>query len=326
MKRVIAIAAVMSLVASATASARPLSEIRAGALQNHVVSEFTGGPRSLPPIPLPYATGFEAPEFLLGTLEPHATWSSSFVNNDWSVISGINPNGGAQHLRLQHNTDIVPPAQGTYLAKYGDGINNMPTPNPTGVHSVSADVSPFTTGALAGNGNGYSLTAGQLFVNGSTFFTARLFMYDYDLDYDYDYDDIAVLDDATCSGAPAFVVVTDTQWGDGGLAGTYHNYRMEMDPTAACGVGGEPSDIGVTASQVKYYRDNVLIYSGNFPFGFTVTPIQFANTGGGTRFVSASTGFAETGDFDNVNLDITPEPGSLALLGLGALALIRRRR
>jgi hypothetical protein len=282
-------------IGSARASVRSLSEIRASALQSHVDGAAQGtGPRVA--IPLPYSTGFEAPDFAVGTLEPQAFWSASFINNSWAQISNSHPAGGVgQHMRLGHNTEIVPPAQGTYLAKYGDMIN-LPTPTPTGLHSVSANIS---VNQLSGNGNSYSLTAGNIFPNGITMYEARLFMYDYDLDYDYDYNDIAVLDDATCSGAAAFVVVPDAQWGD---IGEYHNYRMEMDPDAPCGVSGQPGDIGVTASQVKYYRDNVLIYSGNYPFGATATPIKFANTVGGTRFVSSSTGFTETGDFDNVSL------------------------
>ena len=332
MKRVIAIAAVLSFVVATTASARPLSEIRASALQTHVDASNVAAPRVVIPVHVVYGTGFESPEFVPGNVETgvgQEHWSSSFTNNSWSVISPLHPDTGAQHMRLKHNTDIVPPTAGTYLAKHGGAQNGvdvlLPGPDLTGAHSVESRIAPYVGQVgLNGNGNGYSLTAGHMFANGSTFFEARMFMYDHDLDYDYDYDDIAVLTDPTCSGAPAFDVASATQWGDGGLPGFYHTYRIDMDSAAPCGVSGEPTDIGVTATQVKYYRDNVLVYSGNFPFGATVTPIKTGNTVGGTRFVSAATGFGETGDFDDMS--ISPEPGSLALLGLGALALIRRRR
>ena len=43
---------------------------------------------------------------------------------------------------------------------------------------------------------------------------------------------------------------------------------------------------------------------------------EIAGTSGGTRHIG----------FDNLSVDVVPEPGSLALMGLGGLCMLRRRR
>lgn len=45
-------------------------------------------------------TGFEAPGYVVGSLEPQNGWTSSGVNSPWQTVSTINPNTGAQHVRI----------------------------------------------------------------------------------------------------------------------------------------------------------------------------------------------------------------------------------
>jgi hypothetical protein len=109
---------------------------------------------------------------------------------------------------------------------------------------------------------------------------------------------IFILDDT--GGGLAFVN-TGTNWTAD--AGTYKELRIEMD---------------ANADTIDYYWGGSLIYS-SVAGVFAGTSIE--------QVVLISDNFhnpGETGDFDN--LSVTPEPASLALLAMGGLALIRRRR
>lgn len=295
MKRAIAVALVMCLVASATASANPL---RANLVASSIEGSGGGpGPRALPPVP--YTTGFEGAA--LGAVEPQVVdgtlWTSSLTNHPWSSVSSLNPASGSRHLRLQ-SPNPGDTTNATYFAKPGDIGDGVTTP---AARVVSADINLSATG-----GTNYTMTAGHLFANGVTGFVARMYFYAGDYDYNYTYGDILAIERVNCGDAAA-VATPIGDWGS--TAGSYVNYRMEIDPAAgACG-------------QIKYYKGATLLHTGNFPF-FSINP-QLANTLGFTRFQPA-TATADVGDIDNMSL--TPEPGSLALLGLGALALIRRRR
>jgi hypothetical protein len=105
------------------------------------------------------------------------------------------------------------------------------------------------------------------------------------------------------------VLLDDTgaglQWVDTGFAwtpGVYKNLTIDIDSVA---------------DAIKYYYDGSLFYTG-------VAGV-FAGTSA-EQVVLYSDNYqnpGEIGDFDAVS--ITPEPATLALLGFGALALIRRR-
>ncbi len=107
--------------------------------------------------------------------------------------------------------------------------------------------------------------------------------------------DILVLDDI---GAGLEFVDTDVDW----VEGAYTNLAIDLD---------------ADANTIDYYYGGSLIYS-------SVAGVYAGTSIEQVVLASDNYQFGEHGDFDN--LVITPEPASLALLGLGGLAMLRRRR
>ncbi|MBX2850282.1 MAG: PEP-CTERM sorting domain-containing protein [Phycisphaeraceae bacterium] len=69
----------------------------------------------------------------------------------------------------------------------------------------------------------------------------------------------------------------------------------------------------------------------DFEVSFTATAGQAGESlviglGSGSNIANGGTGFNSNVAFDNVRLEAVPEPGSLALLGLGGLCVLHRRR
>lgn len=106
-------------------------------------------------------------------------------------------------------------------------------------------------------------------------------------------------------------------------------------------------DAGETAQSELFWHNeavdgpNPYAWNGSAPFGttdwqdqpdnqFTFT-INAADFVGGTEGESIYFQYMQTGQqrgsfVDNINLTLVPEPGSLALLGLGGLMMVKRRR
>ena len=85
-------------------------------------------------------------------------------------------------------------------------------------------------------------------------------------------------------------------------------------------------------AQLNFAAKSVDIYSGgslflgNIPFAYTATGTQ-ASIGDADIYMGSGTG-NDTGAFDNyrVSTQAVPEPSALAALGLGAVAVLRRRK
>jgi len=97
MKNVVSAVAVVALAAGA-AIARPPVSISTAAF----VSDEGGVVRG----PNSYSTGFEAPAFAVGVLEPQGGWSTSGVSLPWASVSTANPAAGTQHQRQVRDTTV----------------------------------------------------------------------------------------------------------------------------------------------------------------------------------------------------------------------------
>lgn len=109
--------------------------------------------------------------------------------------------------------------------------------------------------------------------------------------------DILVLDD---TGAGLVFVDTGDDW----VAGGYRNLRIEIDSGA---------------DSINYYYDNALIHT-------SATGIVAGTQVEQVVLLSDNFQLSDVGDFDNLSVNVVPAPGVVALLGLGGLVGLRRRR
>ncbi|MCG8407162.1 MAG: PEP-CTERM sorting domain-containing protein [Phycisphaerales bacterium] len=257
------------------------------------LSVGTGGPAAAGPGI--YSTGFEAAAgFVPGALPtgvaPEGAWTTNGAPNDAS-ISTLNPNGGAQHLRQSGDALF---AQGTGLLSFSPVFSTV-----FGASSISMDINISNTG-----GADYDLFV-QAPGAGNASVAARVKFFFGDNDADLIPGDIVVLGSDGIGG----LAFNDT--GADYTPGVYHNLRLEIDPNA--GPNGT----------INYFLDNVLIHTDvvvNAVVG-DVAP------GAVDQIALLNDNFqllGETVDYDNIS--VTPEPATLALLGFGAIAMIRRRR
>lgn len=117
-----------------------------------------------------------------------------------------------------------------------------------------------------------------------------------------------------------------------GLPYTYSGFHQSADPNPAGYVTEARIEWRNSVSNTEVSRDQILPIAGAqyTPFSETVTAPAGADTG---RVVYAIQTFSDTGTsntgnvfVDDVSMSLAPEPSTLALAGLGGLALLRARR
>ncbi len=92
-------------------------------------------------------------------------------------------------------------------------------------------------------------------------------------------------------------------------------------------------EVGLNTLELRGYRSGQVVQSTSFSFDFSATPIHRRldlPIDSYDHFELSSSGPAHLGDacidVDNVTIAAVPEPASLAVLGFGVAALLRRRR
>lgn len=133
------------------------------------------------------------------------------------------------------------------------------------------------------------------------FLSARVKNYWSDFDGDTLPGDVLVLDDVDGSG----LAYVDT--GFDYVPGQYYHLNITMDSVAG---------------SISYdFNNGAVVYNG---IGVSTGGIVAGTSFEEAVFICDEWNLSEFGDFDN--LVITPEPGTLLLLGIGGMVLLRRRR
>jgi hypothetical protein len=107
----------------------------------------------------------------------------------------------------------------------------------------------------------------------------------------------------------------------------FYTTLFPLGSRTAPSVAGSPGNmwttvkIEVNSGTISYFFNNTLTFQGQYAGNFN----GFASLGISDPFTSVDTGHVFT-LYDNLSVEVVPEPGSLAFLGLGAVSLLRRRR
>ena len=283
-------AALSPVCVAATSQAAPVKTYGPIDTSAVVGPVYTGSPLLRP---TNLTSGFEAPAFVPGNLNGQNGWGVTLLAPAPGTpitsanISTAQPLSGAQSLRL---TDEATVADGNFTGAFSPS-----TPGPANEAStVSFDynIRNVVPGAATG-GADYRIAAQSQSQAMISFIVNFSFL-----------GNILVADfDATGMLA---LIDTGADW----TPDTTQNLSVDFVPNAAAGALG-----------------------GTITYNLNGTPIYVADTlVGGTnveQVLIRSDNFqvdGEVGDFDNLAVTAVPEPTSLALLGLGGLAVLRRRR
>lgn len=191
MKSTVSAVALVALVAGA-AFARPPASVSTSALIDDE-SGVVRGPNS-------YSTGFEAPAFAVGVLEPQGGWSTSGVSLPWASVSSVFPAAGTQHQRQVRDTT------------FGPGAARLAFGPASGAVGFGASTTSFDF-AISNTGGADTDVIGQ--APSQAFLSWRI-------NFSY-LGPISVLDDG---GFGLGFVNTGAVW----TPGAYQNMRVEMDP------------------------------------------------------------------------------------------------
>lgn len=93
-------------------------------------------------------------------------------------------------------------------------------------------------------------------------------------------------------------------------------------------VGDNGADDEGTITVFAYTAANALVDSDSFNYGLLNTPVTLSVAGSGIAYIIGNGGGTSPGSlyWDNITANPVPEPATMAILGLAAAAMLRRRR
>jgi len=292
----------VSIIAAAAAAALASTAFAAKPESNNTAAASMGpilGTRA----PTGLSTGFESP-FVTGTINGQQGWTVSQIGSPAVPVTTANivnttPISGAQSLRL---TDTTAVASGTSTGAFSPVLAQI-APDQS-ISTFSARIDGVTPGPSGG---------ADYFISGQS--PAQLFVtWRIDLNFQ---GPIRVLDfpGVGQTGTLGFQNTT-ASW----TPGTVMNFEVDFLPLPGATPGTPTSTPpGNGLGTIVYKLNGVPIYTADSLVAGTSVD----------QFVFLSDNFqvaGESGTFDNLGVTGVPEPTSLALLGLGALATLRRRR
>lgn len=229
MKKAIAFVAALAAISGSAMAQKPVEALTSAAFRSGEFGERTTTLLS---------TGFEAPGFATGSLEPQNGWSSSGTNLPWQQVSNANPFAGSQHLRM------------TFDASIGAGSQRLIFSPNLGAQPVQSTTTSLQVNISNDGGADYDVI-GQAPSQGFATWRVR---FSYSDQFGTGPGEIFVLDD-NGEGALAFIS-TGTFWSKG----SYKELKVVTNPATLT---------------TDYYYGGSLFYSGTLFAGTTVEQLVF---------------------------------------------------